>query len=146
MVAVADGSDQALGADAAKHRDRQLGADAGDGQQLLKQALFVRLLEAEELQRVLADMGVHVQRGRGADIAELGVGGDGDQQLITHTAAIEDDGRGSSEENLAAQMSNHCGDCRGTLGWICDELRDRSGRNWVPLLVFASAKDLLSHG
>ncbi len=63
MIRTPDRGHQALGRDAAQHRNRQLRPDAGDGQQLLEQPLLLRLGEPEERNLILAHMGVDVQRG-----------------------------------------------------------------------------------
>ena len=48
VVAGTNGGDEAIGADAAQDGDGELGADAADGEELLEEAFFLGLREAEE--------------------------------------------------------------------------------------------------
>ena len=107
VVAGTNSGDEAIGADAAQDGDGELGADAADGEELLKEALFLSLGEAEEGDLVFANVGVDVQRGFGALAGKRREGGDADRNVVTHASAL-DDGlvRGLSEET-SAEVSNH---------------------------------------
>ena len=76
----AQGVDELGGFDAGEDGDRELGADAGDADQPLEERLLVSGEEAEEGQRVLADVGVDEQAGLRARVAQAVEGRDGDRR------------------------------------------------------------------
>jgi len=90
VVAGTDGSDETTGVDAAEDRDGQLGADAGDGEELFKEALLLGFGESEERDLVFADVGVDVKRGFSAFAGQGGEGGDTDGDVVAHAGALED--------------------------------------------------------
>ena len=117
VVRGADSRDQTGGVDTAEHGDRQLGADSGDGQQLLEHPLLLRLREAEEGDLVFAHMGVDVQARLGALGRERGERGDADGGLVADAGALDDGLVGRLREQTATQKSNHSGDCTCPRAW-----------------------------
>lgn len=90
MIAGADGGDETTGVDAAEDRDGQFGADAGDGEELFKEALLLSFGEAEEGNLVFADVGVDMERGFGAFAGQSGEGGYADGDVVAYARAFED--------------------------------------------------------
>jgi hypothetical protein len=107
VVAAADGADEAVGGDAAEDGDGELGADAGDGEELFEEALLGGLGEPEEEEGVFANVGVDVEAGFGAEVAELGIGGDGDGELVANAVAVEDNGVGCLAQDLSTKIRDH---------------------------------------
>jgi len=62
MVAATDRGDEAVGGDSAQYSDGELGADAGDGEQALEEALLLCGGKAEESDLVFADVSVDEER------------------------------------------------------------------------------------
>ncbi|MCU1248659.1 MAG: hypothetical protein JWQ49_1688 [Edaphobacter sp.] len=122
VVAGTDGGDEAIRADAAQDGDGELGADAADGEELLEEAFFLGLGEAEESDLVFADVGVDVQVGFGALAGECGESGDTDGDVVANAGALDDSLVRSFGEETSAEVSNHawlivaCRDSRLTLG------------------------------
>src|SRR4029453_13080702 len=69
--------------------DRELGADAGHADELLEERLLARGQEAEEGERVLADVGVGEERGVRAGIAEAVESGERDGHTVADPAHVD---------------------------------------------------------
>jgi hypothetical protein len=95
------------GIDPAEHRNRQLRPDAGDGQQLLKQPLLVRLGETEQRDLVLAHMGVDMQARLGALRRQRGKGRHADGGVVANAATLDDGAVRRLHQQPSAQESNH---------------------------------------
>ena len=95
-------------------RERDLGADAADAQQVHEEVTFVRGGEAVELERVLADDEVRLdgqlvaaateQRGRRLD-------------QVADAVHVEDEARRREPGALAAQTRDHAATLRGAVAW-----------------------------
>src|SRR5216683_3153710 len=107
VVAGADGGDEAVGGDAAEDGDGQLGAYAGDGQELLEEALLLGFGEAEEGYLVFADVGVDVEGRFGAVGRKSGEGGDADGDVVAYAGGLDDGLVGGFREEAAAEVGKH---------------------------------------
>ena len=90
VISGTDGSDEAAGVDAAEDGDGQLGANAGDGEELFEESLLLSFGESEERDLVLADVGVDVKRGLSALVGQRGEGGYADSDVVAYASALED--------------------------------------------------------
>jgi hypothetical protein len=109
VVAGADGRDEAVAADAAEDSDGELGADAADGEQLLKEPSFLGFGEAEQRDLVFANVRVNVQRGLSALRRKRRKRSDGDGHVVAHARAFEDGLIGGLREEASAEVSDHAG-------------------------------------
>src|SRR5216683_1839850 len=96
-----------VGGDATQDGDGQLGAYAGDGQELLEEALLLGLVEAEEGYLVFADVGVDVEGRFGAVGRKSGEGGDADGDVVAYAGALDDGLVGGFREEASAEVGNH---------------------------------------
>src|SRR5271154_1691939 len=90
VVLRADGGDGALGVESAEDGHGQFGADSGDGDQALEEALLVAIEEAVEGEDVFADLGVNVEGDFGAFGGERGEGRDADDDVVADTSGFDD--------------------------------------------------------
>ena len=77
--------------------------------QALEQGLLERGREPEELERVLADMGVHAQRDVAAHVADRGERGQRHVHFVSDSACFNDDPRGMFLEEPSTQQRDHDG-------------------------------------
>jgi hypothetical protein len=107
VVAAADGSDEALGGDAAEDRDGELGADAGDGEEFFEEAFFLSFGEAEESELIFTDMGVDVKGDFSAFDRESREGGNADGDVVANAGAFDDGLVRGFGKKASAEMSDH---------------------------------------
>ena len=103
----ANGAEEVGGGDAAEDFDGERGTDAADADQLFEEIFFIRREEAVEREGVFANMSVDAEAGLAADAGEMGKGGNGDGDVVTDAANIEDGLVGRFFDQGSAQQRNH---------------------------------------
>ena len=105
--AIAYCADEVRRSQAGQNRDRQLGTDTAYRNQSFENRFLFAGQEAEESQRVLANMGVDAKFNFGAGFGERGKCGDGNQDVVADTGGFHNHLVGVLFENLAAEEGYH---------------------------------------
>src|SRR5271165_7439136 len=91
----------------AENGDRQLRPNAAYGDQLLEELLFVGAQESEQRDRVLADVGMDVQRHLAAKPGQVGKCRHSDGDVITDARRLNDGLVGMLRDQPSAKVRNH---------------------------------------
>src|SRR5450759_3257321 len=86
-----DRADEVGQRQAGEHRERDLRPDARDRDQAFEDEFLLRRREAEERERVLADVHVHVDRGLLAGGRKRRERAERDREVVTHAVNVEDE-------------------------------------------------------
>ena len=87
-LAAADGIHQVHRGHAGKHLHRQGRADAADADQFFEQGFLVLREKSVERQRIFAHVSVDSQPHLGAGFRQMGVGGNGDGNVVSHASSF----------------------------------------------------------
>src|SRR5512141_223329 len=98
---------------AGEHGERDLRPDPGDGDEPLEDVLLLRRREAEELERVLAHVGVHVEDGLLARGRQRRERAERDRELVADPVDVEDEPVRLQVEDRPRQARDHAAMLRG---------------------------------
>ena len=111
VVLAANGLHGAFGVESAQNFDGQLGAYAVDGDQALEKTFLFALEKAEEGDLIFADLGVDVERSLRPHARQRRKRRHGDGDVVSDAGGFDDGLAGFFVDELAAEVSDHCGYC-----------------------------------